>query len=33
MRRYVEGQRIYLATCRPHERATVVLNNTDRAPE
>jgi uridine kinase len=30
MRRYVEGQRIYLATCRPQERATVVLDNTDR---
>jgi uridine kinase len=29
MRRYVEGQRIYLAACRPHERATVVLDNTD----
>ncbi len=28
MRRYVEGQRIYLATCRPHERATVVVDNT-----
>jgi uridine kinase len=28
MRRYVEGQRIYLAGCRPHERATVVLDNT-----
>jgi uridine kinase len=30
MRRYVEGQRIYLATCRPHERATVILDNPDR---
>jgi uridine kinase len=27
MRRYVEGQRIYLAACRPKERATVVLDN------
>lgn len=28
MRRYVEGQRIYLATCHPRERATVVLDNS-----
>ena len=28
MRRYVEGQRIYLAACRPHERATLVLDDT-----
>lgn len=28
MRRYVEGQRLYLAQCRPHRRATVVLDNT-----
>ena len=27
MRRYVEGQRIYLAACRPRERATVVIDN------
>ena len=26
MRRYVEGQRIYLATCRPQARATVVID-------
>lgn len=29
MRRYVEGQRIYLEACRPRERATVVLDNTE----
>lgn len=28
MRRYVEGQRIYLATCHPRERAAVVLAET-----
>lgn len=28
MRRYVAGQRIYLATCHPRERATVVLDNS-----
>ncbi len=28
MRRYVEGQRIYFATCQPHERAALVLDNT-----
>jgi len=28
-RRYVEGQRIYLATCNPRELATVVVDNTD----
>jgi uridine kinase len=28
MRRYVAGQRTYLATCRPRERATVVLDNS-----
>ena len=28
-RRYVEGQSIYLKTCRPWERATVVVNNED----
>ena len=32
MSRYVGGQRIYLATCRPHERATVILDNTDPGP-
>ncbi len=26
-RRYVEGQKLYLATCRPHERATWVIDN------
>jgi uridine kinase len=33
MRRYVEGQRIYLATCHPRERATVVLDNSNSVPE
>ncbi len=28
MRRYVEGQRLYLAACRPRDRATVVLDDT-----
>jgi uridine kinase len=28
MRRYVEGQRIYLASCHPLDRATVVIDNT-----
>lgn len=28
MRRYVAGQRIYLETCHPRERATVVLDNS-----
>lgn len=28
-RRYVEGQRLYLARCRPRERASVVVDNTD----
>ncbi|HZU19728.1 MAG TPA: hypothetical protein VE982_00785 [Gaiellaceae bacterium] len=28
-RRYVEGQRLYIARCKPHERATVVLDNTN----
>lgn len=32
MRRYVEGQRIYLAACRPRERATVVMDNTCPLP-
>jgi uridine kinase len=32
MRRYVEGQRIYLATCRPRGRATVVMDNTSPVP-
>lgn len=30
-RRYVEGQRLYLAACAPRERATVVVDNTDLA--
>lgn len=28
-RRYVEGQRIYIRECRPRERASVVIDNTD----
>ena len=32
MRRYVEGQRIYFAACRPRERATVVMDNTRPVP-
>ena len=28
-RRYVEGQRLYLDTCRPREHATVVVDNND----
>jgi uridine kinase len=28
-RRYVEGQRLYLARCRPRARATVVVDNSD----
>jgi uridine kinase len=28
-RRYVEGQRLYLSTCEPLRRATVVIDNTD----
>lgn len=28
-RRYVEGQRLYLHTCRPTEHATVVVDNND----
>jgi uridine kinase len=28
VRRYVQGQRVYLTTCRPWERATYVLGNT-----
>lgn len=31
-RRYVEGQRIYLASCGPLERATVVMANTPPVP-
>jgi uridine kinase len=30
-RRYVDGQRLYLAACAPRERATVVVDNTDLA--
>jgi uridine kinase len=26
--RYVQGQRLYLRTCRPHQHATVVIDNT-----
>ena len=29
MRRYVEGQRLYLAACSPRERADLVVDNTD----
>lgn len=29
MRRYVEGQRIYLAACAPRSRASVVIDNAD----
>lgn len=29
MRRYVEGQRLYLARCVPAARATIVVDNTD----
>jgi uridine kinase len=29
MRRYVEGQRLYLRSCVPHARAHVVVDNTD----
>jgi uridine kinase len=28
-RRYVEGQRLYLARCRPRARATLVIDNTE----
>jgi uridine kinase len=28
-RRYVEGQRLYIAECHPQERATVVIDNAD----
>ena len=31
MRRYVEGQRIYLRECAPRERADVIIDNTDPA--
>lgn len=31
MRRYVEAQRIYFATCDPRRRATVVIGNADPA--
>jgi len=27
-RRYVEGQRLYIATCNPRSRATIVIDNT-----
>jgi len=29
MRRYVEGQRLYIAACSPRERADLVVDNTD----
>lgn len=29
LRRYVEGQRLYLSTCAPRDRAHVVVDNTD----
>lgn len=29
MHRYIEGQRLYLAQCRPHERATIIVDNVD----
>jgi len=32
MRRYVEGQRLYLTACRPERRATVVLDNRFTPP-
>lgn len=32
MRRYVEGQRIYLKSCQPRTRATVVLDNSSPRP-
>lgn len=32
MRRYVEGQRLYLETCRPRQRATRVLDNAGPPP-
>jgi uridine kinase len=28
-RRYVEAQRIYFAACAPHDRATILIDNTD----
>jgi uridine kinase len=28
-RRYIEGQRLYMAECHPRDRATVVIDNTD----
>ncbi len=34
MRRYVDGQRLYLATCEPRRRATLVIDNSDpQAPK
>jgi uridine kinase len=29
LRRYVEAQRIYYRACRPHDHATIVIDNTD----
>jgi uridine kinase len=31
MRRYVEAQRIYFVTCRPQQRATILIDNSDVA--
>lgn len=33
MRRYVEGQRIYLKACQPRAKATVVLDNSSLHPQ
>ena len=29
MRRYVEAQRIYYATCNPHQQADILIDNQD----
>jgi uridine kinase len=29
MRRYIEGQQYYLSACSPHDRATLVIDNSD----
>jgi uridine kinase len=29
LRRYVDAQRMYFAACAPHERATILIDNTD----
>lgn len=31
-RRYVDGQRIYLNTCQPREKAAIVLDNSSPCP-